>query len=89
LEVSGHRFCDLSEGNFGASVITDYKYGYTVRDQTIGISLLKAPKFPWDGTDMKSHRFCYSLLVHNENLGDPDCQVMAQAHINTHPIYLA
>jgi alpha-mannosidase len=53
LEVSGHRFCDLSEGNFGAALLTDYKYGYTVRDQCVGITLLKAPKFPWDGTDMK------------------------------------
>jgi len=32
LEVAGHRYCDLSEANFGAAVLTDYKYGYTVRD---------------------------------------------------------
>ena len=32
LEVHGHRFCDLSEASFGESVLTDYMYGYTVRD---------------------------------------------------------
>ena len=80
LEVAGHRFCDLSEASFGVSVLTDYKYGYTVRDQTIGLSLLKAGEFPWDGTDKKQHRFTYSLMCHEEPLGHLACKVTEEAH---------
>ena len=64
LEVCGHKFVDLSEGRFGVSVLNDCKYGFTVREQTIGLSLLKAPEFPWEGTDKMNHKFTYSVLPH-------------------------
>jgi len=72
LEVCGHRFVDLSEASFGVSVLNDCKYGYTVRDQTIGLSLLKAPEFPWDGTDKMKHQFTYSLMCHTKSLEESD-----------------
>ena len=65
LEVCGHKFVDLSETSFGVAVLNDCKYGYTVRDQTIGLTLLKAPEWPWDGTDKMQHKFVYSLMCHN------------------------
>ena len=68
LEVHGHKFVDLSESSFGVTIMNDCKYGYTVRDQTIGLSLLKAPEFPWKDTDKKNHKFTYSLMCHENGL---------------------
>lgn len=65
LEVCGHKFVDLSEPNYGVALINDCKYGYTVRNETIGLSLLKAPEWPWEKTDKKVHEFTYSLICHN------------------------
>lgn len=48
----GHKFCDISEAHFGVSVLNDSKYGYSVRNCNIGLSLLKASKFPNHEADM-------------------------------------
>jgi len=67
-EVCGHRFCDMSESRFGVAVLNDCKYGYSVRKQTIGMSLLKAGEFPWELTDKMRHEFTYSVLCHDKPL---------------------
>jgi len=71
-EVCGHRFCDVSEAGFGVAVLNDCKFGYSVRDNTIGLSLLKAGEFPWEMTDKCKHEFTYSLLCHERPLTEPD-----------------
>ena len=70
-EVCGHRFCDVSEAAFGVAVLNDCKYGYSVRHETIGLSLLKAGEFPWEMTDKCRHSFTYSLLCHERPLTEP------------------
>jgi alpha-mannosidase len=69
MEVFGHKFIDLSESSFGVAILNDSKYGYNVRNQTIGLSLLKAGEFPWEETDKKSHDFIYSIMMHDKPLG--------------------
>eukprot|EP00177_Eucheuma_denticulatum_P008677 GFKZ01015775.1.p1 GENE.GFKZ01015775.1~~GFKZ01015775.1.p1 ORF type:complete len:1183 (-),score=165.02 GFKZ01015775.1:2165-5713(-) len=64
FESVGHQYCDLSEHNFGLALLNDCKYGYSVRDSTMRLSLLRAPKSPDDTADMGSHTMVYSLLPH-------------------------
>lgn len=64
FESVGHQYCDLSEHNFGLALLNDCKYGYSVRDSTMRLSLLRAPKSPDDTADIGSHSMVYSLLPH-------------------------
>ena len=47
----------------GLAILNDCKYGYSVRDQTIGLSLLKAGEFPYEKTDKQEHEFVYSMMA--------------------------
>jgi alpha-mannosidase len=83
-EVPGHRFADLSEHGFGASVLTDCKYGYSCYGGELRISLLRAPKSPDPEADMGRHEFAYALLPH---AGDwRDGGVLAQAAVFNAPL---
>lgn len=87
LEVHGHKFVDMSETSFGVSILNDCKYGYTVRDQTIGLSLLRAPEFPWTGTDKRNHKFIYSLMCHDKPLTESN--VFEEAYKLNTPLWAA
>lgn len=67
FEVCGHKFVDLSEHNFGLSLFTDCKYGYSVSDNVIRITLLRAPKAPDGHADMGKHYFSYGVYPHKNN----------------------
>ena len=63
-EVPGHRFADVSEHGFGATLLTDSKYGYSCLGNELRISLLRAPKSPDPNADLGAHEFAYALLPH-------------------------
>lgn len=67
FEAVGHQYCDLSEHQFGIALLNDCKYGYSVRDNTMRLSLLRASKSPDDSADMGMHRMTYSILPHWES----------------------
>lgn len=64
FEVVGHKWADLSESNYGVSLLNDCKYGYSIKDHIMKLSLLKSTKHPDDQMDMGQHTFTYSLLPH-------------------------
>lgn len=66
-EVCGHRFADLSEGNYGVSLLNDCKYGYDIKGSTIRLSLLRAPRWPDLTADQGEHEFTYSLYPHEQD----------------------
>jgi len=63
-EVSGHRFADLSEPDYGVALLNDAKYGYSARGNLLALSLLRSPLFPDPGADEGRHAFTYSLFPH-------------------------
>ncbi|MGB9682019.1 MAG: glycoside hydrolase family 38 C-terminal domain-containing protein, partial [bacterium] len=67
FEVPGHRWVDLSEGNYGVSLLNDGKYGYSANQNTIGISLLRSPIYPDFFADEGKHTFTYSILPHQND----------------------
>ncbi|MCK4716468.1 MAG: alpha-mannosidase, partial [Candidatus Marinimicrobia bacterium] len=74
-EVSAHKFVDLSEPNYGVSLLNDCKYGHDIVDNIICITLLRSPLTPDprerpEGyvnpyADMGKHEFVYSLYPHS------------------------
>jgi alpha-mannosidase len=64
FETAAQKWVDLSEGDYGVSVINDCKYGHDIHDNVIRISLLRAPTLPDPQADQGEHRFAYSLLPH-------------------------
>ncbi|MFP4057791.1 MAG: alpha-mannosidase [Candidatus Brocadiia bacterium] len=65
FEVCGHKWADLSEGDYGVALLNDAKYGHDIRGNVIRLSLLRAPKSPDPTADVgKTHRFTYALLPH-------------------------
>ncbi|MCJ7840610.1 alpha-mannosidase [Lederbergia sp. NSJ-179] len=96
-EVCGHRFADLSEGDYGVSLLNDCKYGYDVKGHVLRLSLLRSPKWPDPQADIGSHTFTYSLYPHRGNwreanitrkgyeLNHPVTVVVAEAHAGSLP----
>jgi len=64
FEVPALRWADLSEGDYGVSLLNDSKYGYDVKGHTLRLSLLRAPIDPDPTADEGAHDFTYSLLPH-------------------------
>jgi alpha-mannosidase len=46
FEAVAHRFIDLGEPGFGVALLNDAKYGHSVRDNVLGMSLLRSPIYP-------------------------------------------
>ena len=64
FEACCHKWFDLSQGDFGVSVLNDCKYGCDVHDGKMRLSLLRSPLEP-DYTLDRGHRsFTYSLYPH-------------------------
>jgi alpha-mannosidase len=84
FEVCGHRFADVSEGNYGVSLMNDCKYGYDVKEGTLRLSLLRAPKWPDHSADQGEHEFTYSLYPHE--LDWRSAQVVRKAAELNHPV---
>jgi alpha-mannosidase len=68
FETVGHKWADLSEGDYGVSLINDCKYGYDIRDNIMRLTLLKSPTWPDEHADEGEHRFTYWLYPHNDSL---------------------
>jgi len=64
FEVAAHRFVDLSETGYGVALLNNGKYGHSVRDNVLGISLLRSPVHPDPLADEGEHHFTYSLFPH-------------------------
>jgi len=71
-EVCAHHWADLSEYGFGVTLLNDSKYGYSVAENVMRLSLVRAPKSPDLNADMGKHRFKYALLLHGGDFRDAD-----------------
>lgn len=64
FESVAHRWADLSERNYGVSLLNDCKYGHDIKDNIMRISLLRAGTHPDHLQDQGEHLFTYALLPH-------------------------
>ncbi len=64
FEQCAHKWADLSEGDYGVSILNDCKYGYDILDSRMRITLLRAPTCPDPKGDIGEHKFTYSFYPH-------------------------
>lgn len=64
FEVNGQKWIDLSEGDYGVSLLTDSKYGYSVAYKRMGVSLIKSAIDPHPKADIGEHEFTYAIYPH-------------------------
>ncbi len=67
FETVAHRWIDLSEGDYGVSLLNDGRYGHDVFESVVRLSLLRSPTSPDPHADQGEQRVLYSLFPH---LGD-------------------
>jgi alpha-mannosidase len=65
FETWAHKWADLSEGDYGVSLLNDCKYGYDVKGHTLRLTLLRGATWPDPGADQGTHEFSYALLPHS------------------------
>ena len=66
FESCGQKWADLSEGHYGVSLLNDCKYGYSVKDSCISLTLIKSGIEPNPTTDQETHHFTYAIYPHAE-----------------------
>ena len=64
FEVPAYRWADLSEGDFGVTLLNDCKYGYDVKGNVLRLSLLRSSVDPDPHADEGYHEFTYSIYSH-------------------------
>jgi len=83
FEVCHHKWLDLAEDGYGVSLLNDCKYGASVHDGVIGLSLLKSSTYPNPVADQERHVFTYALLPHQGSW--QEAGVLAQAYQLNNP----
>lgn len=63
-EQCAHKWADLSEGDYGVSILNDCKYGYDIEDNRMRLTLMRAPTCPDTVGDHGVNTFVYSLYPH-------------------------
>ena len=79
FEVLGHRWVDISQEDFGVSVINDCKYGHYVKNSEIELSLIKSGIYPDFFADEGSHEFSYIIFSH-ESCSIKDVSLLAEQY---------
>jgi len=83
FETCAQKWVDLSESDYGVSLLNDCKYGHDIQANIIRLSLLRAPTYPDPEADQGEHRFAYSLLPH---AGDWRTSTIAAAYALNDPL---
>lgn len=87
FEVSAHKFCDLSEDDWGLSLLNDCKYGFRVKHGVIDMDLIRSPKNgPGTDVDQGKHVVNYSLMPHKGRVSN---EVYKEAYyLNNTPVII-
>jgi alpha-mannosidase len=75
FEVAAQKWADLSEANYGVSLLNDCKYGYDILENQLRLTVLRSPYAPhplephlkvdWGNVvDQGQHELVYSLYPH-------------------------
>ena len=65
FEVCAHKWMDVSEGDYGFSLMNDCKYGHSADENSIALTLLKSSTEPNPQADQEEHWFTYSIMPHS------------------------
>ena len=62
--MCAQKWADISDGNYGVSLLNNCKYGHSAEGSTLCLTLIKCATFPNPHADKGMHYFTYSLLPH-------------------------
>jgi alpha-mannosidase len=82
FETAAQKWVDLSEGDYGVSLMNDCKYGHDIHNNVMRISLLRSSTTPDPEADQGKHTFAYSILPHS---GPWDERTIAAAYALNDP----
>lgn len=82
FEVCANKWADISDGNYGVSLMNDSKYGYSCDGSVLSLTFLKCGTFPNKNADQGEHSFTYSILPHT---GDFRNSTVKEAYILNQP----
>lgn len=77
FETCGHKWADMSENGLGISLLNDCKYGHSIKDGEMSLTLIKAGIYPNENADIEEHDFTYSIYPHNGRWQDAGTVEMA------------
>lgn len=63
-EICAHHWIDLSEPEYGVTLLNDCKYGHRAENNVLDLNLLRSPSYPDPEADRAKHTFIYSLYPH-------------------------
>jgi alpha-mannosidase len=83
FETCAQKWVDLSEGDYGISLLNDCKYGHDIHDNVMRITLLRSPTMPDPMADFGEHEFKYSLYPHKGSWNE---ETQREAYLLNDPI---
>ncbi len=83
FETAAQKWVDLSEGNYGVSLLNDCKYGHDIHENVMRLTLLRGTTAPDPNADLGEHNFKYSLFPHT---GSWDERTIAEAYALNDPM---
>ncbi|MBO4940261.1 MAG: alpha-mannosidase [Clostridia bacterium] len=85
FEVCAHKYVDVSETDYGVAVINDCKYGHSLKDCNIGLTILKCATDPDPNADVGNHVVNFALYPHMGAVNTSD--TANKAYIYNNPCY--
>ncbi|MCI5650486.1 MAG: glycosyl hydrolase-related protein [Fusicatenibacter sp.] len=84
FEVCNHRYSALCDAAHGAAVLNDCKYGISMNENALELTLLRASACPEMCADNRVHSFCYAFTPWEGSFAD--CDVVRQGYeLNVKP----
>jgi alpha-mannosidase len=87
FEVCGQKWVDMSETGYGISMVNDCKYGFSAEGNTLKLTVLKCPVYPFPEADEGQHLFSYSLIPHTDSLYNAG--IIKEAYSYNQPLEVA
>lgn len=72
FEVCNHRYSALCDGAHGAAVLNDCKYGISMENNTMELTLLRAAACPEMRSDNRKHYFTYAFTAWEGSFAESD-----------------
>lgn len=86
FESCGQKWIDVSEGHYGVSLLNDCKYGHSVHDGDLALTLIKSGVDPNPAADKEEHVFTYSIYPHGETWRA--AQTVKKAYFVNQPVWV-
>lgn len=84
FEVCNHKYSALCDYSHGAAVLNDCKYGISMNENALELTLLRAPSAPEMQADNRVHHFIYAFTAWEGTF--MDCDVVQQGYeLNVKP----